>query len=108
MRLHSNPDFRSISPNESVKKGTLVWLERTESCPVGTGFLHKVQGPFVITDGWGPSWFGSTKSNNPSKDYVKLVSTNTGYEHYVTFGSFLYETYYIIDEEKLCIDAETK
>lgn len=104
MRIHKNPDFRSISPNEFIPEGTLVWIELNN--------LQNetfVEGPFVIEDGWGPIWFGSPNQNKmPNKEGVKLVSTITGDVTFVTWSSFLFSTYYVMNEERLCTDAEIK
>lgn len=104
MQLNNNPDFRSISPNEFVEGGTLVWSERSShnNEPI-------IEGPHVILEGWGPIWFGSPNGNKRNSDNrVRLVSTVTGAVEDVTWGSFLFTTYYVMNEEKLCIDVATK
>ena len=104
MNLRDNPDFRSITPNEFIEEGTLVWKERNRhnNDPI-------VEGPSVIQEGWGPIWFGSPNGNKrDSNNKVKLVSTITGLVEDVTWGSFLFTTYYVMNEERLCTDAETK
>ena len=104
MKLNNNPQFRSISPNEFIEEGTLVWLERNKHNNEST-----VEGPHIIQDGWGPIWFGSPNGNKrDSSNKVKLISTLTGFVEDVTWGSFLFTTYYVMNEEKLCIDAEIK
>lgn len=104
MRLNNNINFRSITPNEFIEEGTLVWIERNS---------HNndviVDGPYFVEGGWGPIWFGSPNGNKRNSDNkVKLVSTITGLVEDVTWGSFLFTTYYVMNEEKLCIDVETK
>ena len=102
--LRNNKDFRSITPNEFVPEGTLVWLERNN---VRNDTI--VEGPFIIEEGWGPIWFGSPNGNKrQSKDRVKILSTVTGSVEDVTWGSFLFTTYYVMNEEKLCTDVETQ
>jgi len=101
--LHKNKDFRSISPNECLPEGTLVWTERSQhnNEPI-------VEGPYVIEEGWGPIWFGSPNGNKRnSRNRVKLVSTITGFVEDVTWASFLFTTYYVMNEERLCTDVET-
>tara|TARA_R110001599_G_scaffold234783_1_gene433964 strand:- start:161 stop:499 length:339 start_codon:yes stop_codon:yes gene_type:complete len=97
-------DFRSISPNEYIEENTLVWVQRNDH------FNEEiVEGPFVIESGWGPLWFGSPNENKPkSKSGVKLISTVSNDEEIVTWRSFLFTTYYVINEGKLCIDVEMK
>ena len=104
MQLNNNPDFRSISPNEFIEEGTLVWTEMSR---------HNndtvIEGPHVIQEGWGPIWFGPPNGNKmETTSNVKLISTVTGIEEIVTWGSFLFTTYYVMNEERLCTDAETK
>ena len=104
MKLTGNENFRSITPNEFVPEGTLVWSERNryDNEPV-------VEGPYVIEEGWGPIWFGSPNGNkSDSNNCVRIVSTVTGYVENITWASFLFTTYYVINEEKLCTDVETK
>ena len=104
MRLHRNPDFRSITPNEFIEEGTLVWVERNRH-----NNDRVVQGPFIIEEGWGPIWFGPPNANKMhTNNKVRLVSTITGIVEDVTWGSFLFTTYYVMREEKLCTDVETK
>ena len=104
MTLRNNKDFRSITPNEYISEGNLVWIERFKDAY----YNIEVEGPFVIVEGWGPLWFGSPNQNSPRpKEYVKLVSTITGESRRVTHGHFLSETYYIMNEERLCTDVET-
>lgn len=104
MKLHNTQDFRSISPNEYIEEGTLVWLHRNDHF---NGEV--VLGPYVIEDGWGPIWFGSPNENKPSSTSgVKISSTISRDTEIVTWRSFLFTTYYVMNEEKLCIDAETK
>ena len=102
--LRFNDDFRSITPNEFIEEGNLVWIERFKDAYYNV----EVLGPFVIEDGWGPVWFGSPNQNSPDQDHVRLVSTITGDIRRVTYGSFLNETFYVMNEEKLCTDVETK
>ena len=102
--LRGNNDFRSISPNEFIEEGNLVWIERFCDAYYNT----EVEGPFVIQEGWGPIWFGSPNQNSPDKDYVRLVSTITGETRRVTYSSFLAASFYVMNEEKLCIDVETQ
>ena len=102
--LRFNEDFRTISPNEFIEEGTLVWSERFRNAYYDV----EVEGPFVIEEGWGPIWFGSPNQNTPDKDYVKLVSTITGEVRRVTYGSFLSTSFYVMNEEKLCTDVETQ
>ena len=100
--LHKNKDFRSISPNEFVPAGTLVWTEISSH-----GNEPIVEGPYVIEEGWGPIWFGSPNGNSREAKYrVKLVSTITGDVENVTWGCFLFTTYYVMNEERLCTDVE--
>ena len=107
MSLRENKNFRSITPNEWIQKGQLIWIEKTEVCNI-QGYVTTVEGPFICAEGWGPMFFGHPSRNNPDRDYVNLISTINGEEHRVAYGSFLYQTYYIINEEESCIDAETK
>ena len=102
--LRFNNDFRTISPQEYVEEGTLVWIERFRNAYYDV----EVKGPFIIEEGWGPVWFGPKNQNNPiAKEYVKLVSTINGEVEYVTHGSFSHQSFYVINEEKLCTNAET-
>jgi len=104
MKLNNNPDFRSITPNEFIEEGTLVWIERNSH----TGDVVE-EGPHIIEGGWGPIWFGSPNGNKMrTNSKVKLISTVNGHLEEVTWGSFLFTTYYVMNEEKLCIDVETK
>ena len=104
MKLAGNKDFRCITPNEFVPEGTLVWSERNTHNNESI-----VEGPYVIEEGWGPIWFGSPNGNKrEAKDRVRLVSTITGDVEDVTWGSFLFTTYYVMNEERLCTDAEIK
>ena len=103
--LKYNDDFRYITANEYIEEGTLVWIERFKDAYYNV----EVLGPFIIEEGWGPVWFGPKNQNNPTtREYVKIVCTITGVTHYVTHGNFLNECYYVMNEEKLCTDAETK
>ena len=103
MRLMGNKDFRSITPTEFIPEGTLVWSEREGANAT------VVEGPFVIEEGWGPIWFGSPNGNKRTpKEKVRIVSTITGDVEDVTWGSFLFTTYYVMNEERLCTDAEMK
>ena len=104
MKLRNNANFRSISPNEYIQGGNLVWVETTDIITMDP----KIEGPYFITEGWGPEWFGSPNQNSKECGFVLLQSAETRYDHYVTHRSFLNNTYYIMNEEKLCIDAETK
>ena len=105
MLLNNNPDFRSITPNEYVEEGTLVWIERFADAYYNV----EVDGPYVIDEGWGPIRFGSKNMNrNYPKKFVKLVSTITGEVREITHGHFLSETFYVMNEERLCIDVEIK
>ena len=105
MSLRENKNFRSITPNEYIKENTLVWIERFKD----SFYNVEVEGPYVIDGGWGPSWFGSKNTNNlRPKDFVTLISTVTGECRRVTHRNFLAETYYVINEEMLCIDVETE
>jgi hypothetical protein len=103
MKLHGNPSFRSVTPNEFVPEGTLVWCERNRhnNEPI-------TEGPFVIEEVWGPIWFGSPNQNSPNGECVKLLNTQTGHISRVHWSSFLATTYYVMNEEKLCTDVETK
>ena len=103
--LMHNDDFRSISPNEFIEEGNLVWIERFKDAY----YNIEIEGPFVIEEGWGPVWFGPKNMNKPRpKGFVKLVSTVNGEVRHVTHGHFLSETFYIMNEEKLCTDVGTK
>ena len=102
-----NSNFRSVTPNEYFGNSTLVWIERTQLCAI-QGTVTEVEGPFFVEEGWGPRWFGPANQNAPNKDYVRLVSTITGETRRVTYGSFLHQTFYVMNEEKLCTDVETK
>ena len=104
MNLRSDDNFRSITPTEFIPEGTLVWTERF----IDGYYNEEVEGPFVIEEGWGPIWFGSPNQNKPDKDFVKLISTITGEVRRVTYGSFLATSFYVMNEEKLCTDVETK
>ena len=96
MLLNNNPNFRSITPNEYIEKGTLVWLERNRH--TGTPI---VQGPYIIEGGWGPEWFGGEiKDKKNQHNKVRLLSTVTGFVEDVTWGSFLFTTYYVMNEKK--------
>ena len=96
MRLHNNVNFRSISPNEYIQEGNLVWVETTDPVTMAP----KVEGPYFVTKGWGPEWFGSPNQNSKDCGFVLLQSAETNYDHYVTHRSFLNNTYYTINEEK--------
>ena len=103
MKLNNNKDFRSVTPTEFLPEGTLVWSERDGPDNI------IIEGPYVIEEGWGPIWFGSPNRNKPqTKGRVKLISTVTGHVENVTWGSFLFTTYYVMNEERLCTDVETK
>lgn len=101
-QLFKNKDFRSISPNEYIEAGTLVWIEKNTHTNETI-----VDGPFVIEEGWGPVYFGERNKLNPKGKYVKLVSTVTGDVELVSQGAFLFCTYYVMNEERLCTDVET-
>ena len=104
MQLNNNPNFRSITPNEFIEEGTLVWTERNRH-----NNSSVVQGPYIVEQGWGPLWFGDASRNKSNQhNKVRLMSTHTGFVEEVTWGSFLFTTYYVMTEEKLCIDAEIK
>ena len=105
MILRNNEDFRSITPNEYIPEGNLVWIERFKDAY----YNIEIKGPYVIKEVWGPSWFGSKNMNTsrPTK-FVKLLSTVTGEVREITHGHFLSETFYVMNEERLCIDVETK
>ena len=98
MRLMGNSNFVTIDHTDWLEENQLIWIERTDSCPI-QGYITKVKGPFVVINGWGPMFFGHPSRNNPDKHYVKLICTNTGEERRVTYGSFLHETYYVISED---------
>ena len=101
----NNKDFRNISPNEYIEEGTLVWTERNT---LRTGEIV-VAGPYVVENGWGPIFFGSPNENKPqTNSKVKLICTNTGDIESVSWRSFLFTTFYVINEERLCTDVETK
>ena len=102
--LRNNNYFRSITPTEYIPEGNLIWIESFKDAY----YTIQVEGPFVIEEGWGPIWFGAPNQNKPDHDYVRLVSTVSGEIRRVCYGSFLHETYYVMNEEKLCIDVETK
>ena len=104
MKLHGNDDFRSITPTEFIPEGTLVWSERFADAYYNVA----IEGPYVIEEGWGPIWFGSPNQNKPKSDFVRLVSTITGEVWHVTYGTFLNTTFYVMNEEKLCTDVETR
>ena len=104
MKLRKNIKFRSISPNEYVKKGGLVWIETTDRITMDS----IVNGPYFIVEGWGPAWFGSPNQNKKERGFALLCSTDKAYDHYVTHESFLNNTYYTINEETQCTDVETK
>ena len=103
--LRHNSDFRSISPQEYIEGGNLVWIERF----IDAYYTVEVLGPYVILEGWGPAWFGPKNMNNPRpRKYVRIMSTITGDVRDITHGHFLNETFYVMNEEKLCTDVETK
>ena len=103
--ITNNRDFRTITADEFIEEGTLVWVERNI---LRTGELQ-VTGPFVIESGWGPIYFGSPNQNKPnSKNKVKLLNTITGDVEFVSWRSFLFTTYYVMNEERLCTDVEIK
>ena len=105
MQLNGNPEFRSITPNEYVPGGTLIWSERNSH----NGNDHIVEGPFIIHEGWGPIWFGSANGNKrDTTQRVELIDPDGGAVQHVTWGSFLFATFYVINEEESCTDAETK
>ena len=104
MTLRDNQDFRSITPTEFLPEGTFVWSERFADAYYTVAF----EGPFVIKEGWGPIWFGSPNQNKPKCDFVTLVSTINGEVWRVSYGSFLNTTFYVMNEERLCTDVETK
>lgn len=94
MQLNNNPDFRSITPNEYVPGGTLVWTERNTH---NNGLI--IEGPFIIHEGWGPIWFGSANANKrETTQRVELIDTDGGDVQYVTWGSFLFTSFYILKE----------
>ena len=104
MNIRDTKQFRSITPAEYVEEGTLVWIESFRNAHYEVG----IDGPYIIIDGWGPSWFGSPNQNNPNtKNFVLLYSTDTGGNREITWGSFLNETFYVMTEE-LCTDVGTK
>lgn len=104
MQLNNNPNFRSITPNEYVPGGTLVWTERSSH-----GNEPIVEGPFIIHEGWGPIWFGSANGNKrDTSQRVELIDPNGGDIEHVTWGSFLFTSFYVINEEESCIDVEIK
>ena len=92
MNLMHNPEFRSISPNEHIPKDTLVWIENT-----GLQNETRIFGPFIVLDGWGPQWFD--KESAPEDGKVQLLDSETGTVNIVNYGSFLFETYYVINKE---------
>lgn len=100
MNLMHNPEFRSISPNEHIPKDTLVWIEDT-----GLQNETRIFGPFIVLDGWGPQWFNKVQAPGPVGE-VQLLDSETGTINAVSYGSFLFETYYVINEETQCIDAK--
>lgn len=102
--LMHNDDFRSITPNEFIEEGTLVWIERFKDAYYNV----EIEGPYVIEEGWGPIWFGSPNQNSPKADYVKLISTINGEVRKITYGSFLASSFYVMNEERLCTDVETE
>lgn len=102
--LRDNEDFRSITPTEFIPEGTLVWSERFADAYYNVA----VEGPYVIEEGWGPIWFGSPNQNKPKSDFVTLISTINGEVWKVTYGTFLNTTFYVMNEERLCTDVETK
>ena len=104
MQLRDNKDFRNITPTEFIPEGTLVWSERFADAYYNVA----IEGPYVIEEGWGPIWFGSPNQNKPKSDFVKLVSTITGEVWQVTYGTFLNTTFYVMNEERLCTDVDTK
>ena len=104
MQLRGNKDFRSITPNEFIPEGTLVWSERF----VDAYYTIGIEGPYVIEEGWGPIWFGSPNQNKPKCESVKLISTISGEEWHVTHGTFLNTTFYVMNEERLCTDVEIR
>ena len=104
MFLKNNLDFRSVTPTEFLPEDTLVWSERFVDAYYNTA----IEGPFIVEEGWGPVWFGSPNQNKPDSNYVSLVSTITGEVWQVTYGTFLNTTFYVMNEERLCIDVERK
>lgn len=102
--LMHNDDFRSISPNEFIEEGTLVWVERF----IDAHYNVEIEGPYIIEEGWGPIWFGSPNQNSPDSDFVKLISTINGEVRKINYGSFLASTFYVMNEERLCTDVEIK
>ena len=103
--LRDNEDFRSITPNEYIPKGNLVWIERF----IDVNYNIEIDGPYVIKEGWGPDWFGPKNMNNPRPDkVVRLVSTITGESRRVTHGHFLSETFYVMNEARLCTDMDLR
>ena len=81
-----------------------MWIERNKHNNEST-----VEGPYIVEDGWSPIWFGPPNGNKMhANNKVKLVSTITGLVEDVTWRSFLFTTYYVMNEEKLCIDVEIK
>ena len=103
--LKYNDNFRYLSPNEHAEAGTLVWIERFKDAYYNV----EVVGPFVIQEGWGPQWFGDKNEiKGASKKRVSIGCTHTGRTYRVTHANFLNECYYVINEEKVCIDVETK
>ena len=104
MNLRDTKQFRPITPAEYVQEGTLIWIESFRNAYYDV----EVQGPFMVIDGRGPSWFGSPNQNNPrSNSFVMLYSADTGDNRKITWGSFLNESFFVMLEET-CIDVETK
>ena len=101
--LRDNPQYRSITPNEYLEEGTLVWIESFADAYYNV----QVEGPFLIIDGWGPLWFGTANQNKPNGKHVVLHSTLTGEQRQISWHSFLNETLYVL-QEGLCTDVETK
>ena len=104
MKFRGNKDFRSITPNEFITKGTLVWMERTM---LRTGEPYII-GPYVLESDWSPDLFGPANQSTKTKSKVKLLSTIDGDVEFVSWRSFLFTTYFVMNEEKLCIDVETR
>jgi len=88
MKLHGNKFFKSVSSNEFVEKGTLIWAETTN-----VRNDHSCEGPFFLLQDWNPKAFESKKS-------LGLLSTESGVVLFVNSYSFLFTTFYILDLDK--------
>lgn len=85
MKLHGNKFFKSVSPNEFVEKGTLIWTETTN-----VRNKHVCEGPFFLLKDWNLEAFESKKS-------LSLLSIESGVVFFVNSYSFLFTTFYILD-----------